>query len=313
MIAEEVSFSNHGTKLCGTLYRPQGNQPYPAVVVVHPASEGKRTDPFYNHLKSELPAHGIGVLVFDRRGSGDSEGDFETADFEDLAGDVISAVEYLQTRTDVDRTKIGLHGTSQGAWIAPIAAARKSDIAYIIEVSASGVSPANQMNYGIAFHLKQDGFNQSEVDQAIKLRNLVNEYFRGHIPREDVAAELSRIESEPWFERAYLYPSQELPIDITESKWHYEMDYEPLSVWNKVEQPVLFLFAGVDEWVPIDQSMVNYKNATHHLRDVTLVQLHGVNHLMKNLSGEYKEEISREYLDILVDWLSSRKFGNKSF
>ena len=163
MITEEVSFSNQGIKLRGTLYKPQSNQPYPVAVAVHPASEGKQTGLFYGHLKSELPAHGIAVLVFDRRGSGDSEGDFETADFEDLASDVISAVEYLQTRADVDGTKIGLHGTSQGAWIAPIAAVRKPDIAFIVEVSASGVSPANQMNYGIAFHLKQDGFKPCEV------------------------------------------------------------------------------------------------------------------------------------------------------
>lgn len=311
MTFEEVLFSNQNIKLAGTLYKPQSHKPCPAVVVVHPASEGKRTDLFYDHLKSELPKHGIATFVFDRRGSGDSEGDFETADFEDLARDVISAANFLQSRSDIEPTKIGLHGTSQGGWIAPLAAASKSDIAFVIAVSASGVSPADQMNYGVAFHLNQDGYNQVVIDQAIELRNRVNEYFRGHVPREKVVAELSHFESEPWFEKAYLYPGGELPIDIKRSKWHYEMDYEPLAVWKKVEQPALFLFARIDEWVPIAESMVNYKNATSHLRDVNLIQLNGVNHLMKNLDGEQKDEISREYLDILVGWLTSRQFGNK--
>ena len=155
MTSEEVSFSNQNIKLAGTLYKPESNAPYPVVVVVHPASEPQRGHVFYEHLIAALPEHGLGVLMFDRRGSGASEGDFETADFEDLAGDVISAAEYLQSRSDVDKTKIGLHGTSQGAWIAPIAAAHKPDIAFIVAVSASGVSPAAQMDYGVAFHLEK--------------------------------------------------------------------------------------------------------------------------------------------------------------
>ena len=179
MKSEEILFNNQSIKLAGTLYKPENNPPYPVLVVVHPASEGKRSDAFHDHLKSELPKHGIAVFIFDRRGSGASEGNFETADFEDLAGDVISAVEYLQSRSDIDKTKIGLHGTSQGAWIAPIAAARKPDIAFIVAVSPSGVSPADQMNYGVAFHLEKAGFNQIIVNMVIELRNLVNEYFRG--------------------------------------------------------------------------------------------------------------------------------------
>lgn len=302
MASEEILFSNQNIKLAGTLYKPETVAPYPAVVVVHPASEGERTSSFYEHLKSKLPQYGIAVLIFDRRGSGASEGDFETADFEDLASDAISAVEYLQSRPDIDKSHIGLHGTSQGAWIAPIAAARKTDISVIVVVSASGVSPADQMNYGVAFHLEKAGFDQSVIDKAIELRNLVNKYYRGQVSREKVAAELRRHENEPWFEKAYLRSSIELPMDITQSKWHYEMDYEPLSIWKKVKQPTLFLFAEVDEWVPIDQSIINYKNATVHLSDVTLKQLNGTDHLMCNQASEP----SKEYLNVLLDWLTSR-------
>lgn len=302
MTSEEILFQNGHITLAGTLYKPNTTTPYPAIVVVHPASGGERTDPFYDHLKSELPQYGIAVLIFDRRGSGASSGDFETADFEDLADDVISAVEYLQSRPDIEKTKVGLHGTSQGAWIAPIAAARKPEIAFVVAVSASGVSPADQMNYGVAFHLEKDGFDQAAVKNAIELRNLVNEYFRGLVARETVAAQLSRFEHEPWYEKAYLYPSQELPSDITQRKWHYEMDYEPLAIWKKVTQPTLFLFAEVDEWVPIEQSMLNYKKAAAHRKDVALKRVHGTDHLMRDPAGE----ISQEYLEALVGWLMPR-------
>ena len=300
--SEEISFLNRNLKFSGTLYLPDGNPPFPTVVVVHPASAGERTHPFYDHLKSKLPLHATAVLIFDRRGSGASEGDFETAGFEDLAGDVIAAVEYLQSRTEIDSAKIGVHGTSQGAWIAPIAAARKTDLAFLIAVSACGVTPADQMNYGVEFHMQQHGFEQAFIKKAIELRNLVNAYFRGHVSREEVSGELSRYEHEPWYEKAYLYPSQELPVDITQSKWHHEMDYEPLSVWKEVWQPTLFLFAEVDEWVPVEQSVLNFETATDHLHDVSFQRIKGTDHLMRNEAGE----TSQVYCDVLLDWLTSR-------
>ena len=302
MKPEEIHFFSQDIGLAGTLYKPESQPPYPTIVVVHPASAGEWTDLFYDHLKSELPEHGIAVLVFDRRGAGASEGNFEIADFEDLASDVIAGVKYLQSRPDIDPNKIGLHGTSQGAWIAPIAARRKPDVACIVAVSASGVSPADQMNYGVAFHLEKAGFDPAGIEEAIRLRNLVNEYFRGHVSRAEASTELSRFEDQPWYQQAYLYPSSKLPVDITQSKWHYEMDYEPLSVWKKVTQPTLFLFAEVDEWVPIEQSMINYEKATAHVNDVTHKQIPGTDHLMRNQIGE----ISREYLHVLLAWLKSR-------
>jgi len=306
MISEKISFINQSIKLTGTLYKPESDQPCPAIVVVHQASGGDQTDPFYDHLKAELPKQGIAVLVFDRRGSGGSSGDFQTADFDDLADDVVSAVEYLGSRSDIDGSKIGLHGTSQGGWIAPIAAAKKPDIACIVAVSASGVSPADQMDYGVAFHLKQDGYDQSVIDKVLELRTLVNEYFRDRVSREQTALELSLYESEPWFRKGYLFPSRELPVDITQDKWHYEMDYEPLSIWKKVKQPTLFLFAEIDEWVPIEQGMINYEGATSHLGDVTFKQIKGANHLMSVSKAENNLEISREYIDLLLDWLTSK-------
>jgi len=306
MNSESISFFNHDIKFVGTLYKPERKQLYPVIVVVHPASGGEQTDPFYDHLKSALPNLGIAVLVFDRRGAGGSQGKFETADFDDLAEDVVSAVEYLESRNDIIRSKIGLHSTSQGAWIAPIAAAKKPEIACIVAVSASGVTPAEQMDYGVAFHLEQNGYDRSVIDIVIELRTLVNEYFRGHVSREQAALELSRYEDQPWFEMGYLFPSRELPVDVKQSKWYYEMDYEPLSIWKKVAQPTLFLFAETDEWVPVETSMKNYKGVTAHINDMTIHRIGGTNHLMSKSPNENTLDISGEYLDILTGWLISR-------
>lgn len=302
MPSEELVFTSRGNRLAGTLYQPIEGAPHPALVAVHTASGGERSDPYYDHLKTWLTRHGIATLIFDRSGSGASAGSFQTADFTDLAEDVVAAAECLQTRPDIDPHRIGLHGTSQGAWIAPIAAVRKPEIALIVAVSASGVSPAEQMDYGVAVHLAQAGFDQSVVDQAIALRQLVNGYFRGQLSREAVASALSRHEHEAWFQPAYLFTSARLPQDVRSSKWHYELDYQPLPIWSQVQQPTLFLFAGEDAWVPIEQSIGNYRQVTAAQPDVTLQQIPGTDHLMRDQQGQ----ISSGYLQTLVAWLGVR-------
>jgi dienelactone hydrolase len=302
---EQVHFFNGELRLQGNLYKPAASAPCPVVVAVHPASQGNADDPYYNHLKLELPRHGIAAFVYDRRGSRASQGDFETASFEDLAGDVLAAVRYLQSRPDIDSHRVGLHATSQGGWIAPIAAALEPRIAFIVCVSASGVSPADQMDYGAAFHLEQAGFDQQAVQSALRLRREVNEYFRRHRSRDEVVSSLSRSAHEPWFEKAYLSSPRDLPVDVTLSKWSYEMDYEPLSIWKQVHAPTLFLFAGIDEWVPVDESMVNYSAVTHHIHSVMLRQIPNVDHLMRNLVGVHRGEIAQSYLDVLLPWLQS--------
>ncbi|HET7375914.1 MAG TPA: alpha/beta fold hydrolase, partial [Anaerolineae bacterium] len=116
MIAEDVNFANGEIRLTGTLYRPTGTGPFPVMVVLHAATGGTRHYPFYQHLKTVLPANGCAVLIFDRRGSGESTGNFATASFDDLATDGLAAFGYLLTRDDVDHKRIGLYGISQGAW-----------------------------------------------------------------------------------------------------------------------------------------------------------------------------------------------------
>ncbi|MCG2785890.1 MAG: alpha/beta fold hydrolase [Anaerolineae bacterium] len=303
MISEEIIFTNKTVQLAGTLYKPETQMAHPAVVVLHAANGGTRQFPFYQHLVTHLPAHGIAVLLFDRRGSGRSSGDFETASFETLAKDGSTAVDYLRSRDDIDKKQIGLYGISQGGWVAPLVAGLRPDIAFLIIVSGCGVSPAKQMDYGAAYTLRQEGFSDNTISQAIALRNRVNEYYRGHLSREVVSAELDNAQSEPWFQNAYINPSTNLPEDVTKKKWWYELDYDPLPIWKKLSQPTLFLFAKDDRWVPVEESISKLELATSHLNDVTILQIPETDHLMYQTSNPTAEIISDEYVETMVTWL----------
>jgi hypothetical protein len=102
--SEDVSFSNGGIHLSGTLMTPTTTEKHPAIILVH--ASGAEDREYLLPFARFLVRHGMAVLGYDKRGVGRSSGDWNTASFDDLAGDVVAALEYLKTRTDIDRTRL---------------------------------------------------------------------------------------------------------------------------------------------------------------------------------------------------------------
>ena len=95
-------------------------------------------------LADYLTRKGIVVLRADKRGFGKSTGNFATATMTDFASDADAGVAYLKTRPEVDPRKIGLIGHSEGGIVAPMAAARNPDVAFVVMMAGSGV-PGDQI------------------------------------------------------------------------------------------------------------------------------------------------------------------------
>jgi pimeloyl-ACP methyl ester carboxylesterase len=297
-----VTFRDGDVALSGSLYLPPGRGPYPAVVALHPAGGATREFPAFGHLTSALPAAGFGVLLFDRRGSGQSTGDFQTASFDDLARDGIAAISYLRKRRDIDPQRIGIWGMSQGAWLAILAAARSSDIGFVVSVSGPGVSPAKQMDYAATYALRASGQPQAVVDRALAAREAVNAYFRGSTSREDAQRAIAGIRDEPWFDQVFI--ARDLPEDPRRSKWHLEMDYDPMVALARVRVPIAFFFGDIDPWVPVDQSIANIKEATRQDPHVAIQRIAAANHYMATGGGDATTPTSAVYVERLVKWLS---------
>jgi dipeptidyl aminopeptidase/acylaminoacyl peptidase len=130
---EDVRFSNGEIQLAGTLRRPRTSGRQPAVILVH--GSGAENRDYVLPFARFLVRRGMAVLAYDKRGVGGSTGDWYTASFEDLAGDVVAGLAYLKTRREIDPAQIGLLGVSQAGWVMPIAAVRAPDIAFVISVS----------------------------------------------------------------------------------------------------------------------------------------------------------------------------------
>lgn len=140
---DEVHFSNGGVKLAGTLIRPAGGGKSPAIILV-PAAGAEDRD-YVLPLAHFLVRRGVAVLGYDKRGVGGSSGDWNKASYDDLAGDVVAAFDYLKGRRDIDRTQIGLLGWSQAGWVMPIVAARAKELAFLISVSGDPAPTLQQL------------------------------------------------------------------------------------------------------------------------------------------------------------------------
>src|SRR4051794_2402683 len=113
MTTEQVRFYSRGSALAGTLMLPDGASADARVPAVAqgPGWLGLRDAKLYQPYHEGLLDAGIAVLVFDYRGFGDSEGDATYLDPMTQVEDWRNAITYLETRPEIDPTRLGVFGS----------------------------------------------------------------------------------------------------------------------------------------------------------------------------------------------------------
>jgi dienelactone hydrolase len=161
---EEISFNSGGETLSGTMLVPPGPGPHPALVMLHGAGVGRRDQ---LREEAELFANtGILTLIYDKRTSGYSTSGAGARTYALLAEDALAAARVLQQHPDVLPQAVGVWGLSEGAWVAPMAAAGSDDIAFLVLVSATGVSPARQIAWNLETTLRHHGVTGGMIEAS---------------------------------------------------------------------------------------------------------------------------------------------------
>ena len=130
-MTEEGFFLSGTTRLSYAFDIPvAGSPPYPMVVFGH--DSGPNTKNEDKVWARRLVKNGVAVFRFDKRGVGDSDGVYRRGfvDPELISGDLVAAVEFVAQDVRVDRSRIGLMGSSQAGWIVPMAASRSEYVAF---------------------------------------------------------------------------------------------------------------------------------------------------------------------------------------
>ena len=195
----EVSFKNGDINLKGTLYIPKGPGPFPAVVFVH--GSGPETGKNSSYSAKWFASIGYVALAYDKRGSGASDGEekeWSRFNFNDLAGDVLAAVNFLTTHKKVDKSKIGIHAASQGGWVAPLAASKTDLISFMIIKSASVCSVHEDRIFERSERLKKEGFTETDIMEASAMQEVEAKTTKGDNLSDDWTTLFDQNKSKIW-------------------------------------------------------------------------------------------------------------------
>jgi alpha-beta hydrolase superfamily lysophospholipase len=247
---ENITFASGGMKLAGTIVAPRAPGKHAAVVLLQGSGPETRwgTNRF---IADRMARAGVVTLIYDKRGSGESTGDWRTADYNDLAKDALSAVEVLRRRTDVDEKRLGLHGHSQGGIVAANAARLSpSSVAFIV-AEDTVVGPVWQQDLYRVSHALSREFRPEAAASAMRLYTLFLEVARGLRPYAELEAASALVAKEPWFEwlgipprNSWLWP------------WYAKTGtVDTLDYWRAVRVPVLLVYGERDRIVPVDESL----------------------------------------------------------
>jgi pimeloyl-ACP methyl ester carboxylesterase len=301
----DVVFQNGDIKLAGTILspRPQGAQrTSPAVVMVHSSGNQSRNGPvaYFRLIANFFAANGITTLVYDKRGVGSSSGSWTTASFDDLAGDVRTAVATVRSTPGVDPDRVGLWGISQGGWVGPLAATGDSRVAFLALVSSAATTPAKQEMDRVAQVMKANGSPQADIDAAQKYLQTFFEVVSGLRPWDALQSAMASTASERWLQ----YTPR--PRTLQEANWSPAPPMlDPAAIFQKVRVPVLAIHGTDDLDVPASlNSALFAKLSTHSLsrRRVFDRADHYILVGVTNPDAQYRR-LSPDYLELMVDWI----------
>jgi len=321
---EEISFPNTdgGHELAGTLTLPEGDGPFPAAILISGSGPQDRNSEFADHrpfwvLADHLTRQGIAVLRYDDRGIADSTGDFNSATSADFAIDALSAIKYLQSRSEIDAMQIGLIGHSEGGIIAAIAASQNTDIAYVVLMASPGVS-GKRVILSQNLALGEAGDIPSDV---VELSNRVNEEIYDVIIAEqddEIAAEsiLEIVDALNEDEVQKLGFNRQAFVNVlpglTSPWFRYYLAFDPGPTFEQLQMPVLALNGLNDLQIIPEINLVAIETALSEggNPDFEIGEFEDLNHLFQTsetgLPGEYEaidETLAPVVLEKITAWI----------
>ena len=325
-IVEEVAFRNpdDGFTLAGTLTKPEGAGPFPAAVLITGSGAQDRDSEILGHkpfavIADHLARNGIAVLRYDDRGVGHSAGSNYGATTGDLAVDAKAGFDALAVRPDIDPTKIGFIGHSEGGLIAPLAYTAGAKAAFIVLLAGPGepgatllptqsrlIGEANDLPSALVEWqaglqvaaiavLAEEPDDDAAADQLWEVAMTAAEAYPGGLPAEaaeSVAVSLTAM-ADPW--------------------WRFFFFHDPATQLAKVDAPVLALNGTLDTQVPVyNLDLIAEALAAGGNTDFETHALEDLNHLFQPATTgsptEYaliETTIDPPVLDLITTWLAT--------
>ena len=318
-VQREVHFNNFAghNQLAGTLSLPHGEGPFPAVVLISGTGQNTRDEDVWGHkvflvLANALTRKRFAVLRYDKRGVGGSSGDYDTATSADFTSDAEAAIAWLKSKPQIDASRIGVLGHSEGGIIAPAVAAADRSVAFVVMIAGPCIRGDKLFVLQSAMTAKAYG----APDDYIAKRKVFDQQLYSAIlsaPSESAAFDRAKaLVAQGVAEKIVdANEAETLPKDDTRPWERYFLAYDPAPTLARLKVPVLALNGSLDVQVPAKENLAAAREALKRNPKATVMELAGMNHLLQDAKtgapSEYndiEETMSPTALKIITDWLS---------
>lgn len=311
---EEVKFENktdHVT-LAGTLSLPKKEGNFPAVILITGSGKQNRDEEILRHkpflvLSDYLTKKGIAVLRFDDRGAGESTGDYTKASTIDFARDVQAGIDYLKTRKEINKSKIGLIGHSEGGVIAPMIAGNSKDIDFIVLLAAPGLRGDKLLLLQKEILERQFGVPENDIQKGQEIFKGAYDIILASTANDEKLKNNLNSYAQSKFDNT---TAKSFVDQITNVWWYNFLRIDPAVALAKVKCPVLALNGSKDLQVPAAINLETIKKALIKAgnKNVTIKELPGLNHLFQECKTGSPQEydlIEQTFSPIALEEISN--------
>jgi uncharacterized protein len=316
--------SKGGVHLAGSLTTPSGTGPFPAVVLIcgsgpHDRNGGGGAWKPFLVIADYFARHGIATIRYDKRGVGESTGDYAASTSLDFADDAEAAARFLVNSPHIDRDHIGLLGHSEGGMIAPMVAVRTSVVRFVVLLAAPGLPGDSVMLRQVEIRDTASGKDPA-LDLELRENRRLYQALRAARDSADAAMRLAAVEArliadlrDSTRTEAVRRLDRKRTILLTPFWWFFAR-YDPRPTLRQLRKPVLAITGSLDVQVPSRENLPEIDAALRAAgnRDYSIVEIPGLNHLFQTAIGippaEYSridEIIAPAALDVVTRWIAA--------
>jgi pimeloyl-ACP methyl ester carboxylesterase len=326
---EEVTYENKkaGVKFAGTLTLPWSGAPFPAVLLITGSGAQDRDETILGHkpfmvLADYLTRRGIAVLRVDDRGVGGSTGSTPQSTTADFVDDVLAGVAYLKGRKEINPAKIGLIGHSEGGIIAPWAASKSNDIAFIVLLAGTGLTGEEIMYLQGQSGLEKNGASKELLAFEHTIQSRLFALVRAE--KDDAAVvkkseeimdeELNKLDEATKKDLGGVKKGFGAQSKMITTPWfRFFLTYDPRLALRQVKCPVLALNGEKDFQVDpkVNLPVIEATLREGGNKDATVKILPNLNHLFQTCKtgafSEYatiEETLAPAALETIGDWIA---------
>ena len=311
----DTTFEGHGVTLRGRLLLPKGAGNVPIAVEVHGSERDSAID--YNYMQYLLPAQGVGVFVYDKRGTGQSTGTY-IQDFHLLADDARAALVEARRLAGERAGRVGFHGGSQAGWIAPLAASETTQAQFVLVGYGMATDPLAEDRDQVMLDLRKAGYGDDVLAKAREVTDATASVVasRGARGWDGLAAVRAKYADQPWWQAMQgeftgmvaHHTRAEVEAIAPTMEVGTSWEYDPMPVLRHLSIPQLWILAGADSEAPPEETMRRLRMLAAEGRPITTMVFpgtdHGIVEFEAGADGERSETRYAEgYLRMLADWI----------